>query len=110
MADLTLVQVARGGTVYTYESAAADGDAFINDGKTILAINNGSGTSITVTVATAGQVEGLAIDDVAIVVAAGALVMAGPFSRTVFNDSTGKVQLTYSDVTSLGVKAFKVNV
>jgi hypothetical protein len=108
MAALTVQSLSVNGVVPSYDSAAGGGDTFVNNGDTFFHAKNGSGSPITITFATAGTVaQGVAISDVAVVVAAGAEKMVGPFDQTVFNGSSG-VSVTYSDVTSLTVAAIKL--
>lgn len=87
--------------VFTPANAAAGGDQFLNDGRTILYFKNTNATTRTITIATAGVVAGLPIDDVAFTVAQNEVRIIGPFSPRYFNDANGYIQLTYSDVVTL---------
>ena len=107
MATLTVNQVTITGLTDALVAAAGGGDDFLNTGKEWFEVNNGGGGSITVTFATPATVEGVAIDNPAIAVGAGVRKKIGPFAPGLFNDSNGKVQVTYSGVTTVTVGAFK---
>lgn len=118
MADLTVAKLVEAGLnplSPAFVAATGGGDAIPgNKGRTFLHAKNGSGGSITVT-ATAQQgsktEEGLGTltrGNLAIAIPAGEERLIGPFPARAFNDVNGKVQITYSGVTSLTVKAFEV--
>lgn len=101
------------GVAPTYASAAAGGDEYENDGKTYLHLKNGSGGSITVTVAvqqstiqssTFGLVAPAAR---AFTVGAGAERIIPFLNPAVYNNSNNRVSVTYSGVSSLTVAAIK---
>lgn len=80
----------------TYTAAAADGHAFDNSsGKVILAVKNGSGGSLTVTIGVAATVDGLAIADRTVTIADGDEDWIGPFP-TIYNkdDTAGDTGLS----------------
>ena len=108
MATLTVQDVNSGGAVPTYAAAAGGGDQFSNDGKTMIHVKNGSGGSITVTVASQVSCSQGATHNTAVAIAAGAEKMIGPFPTDRYNDANGFVQLTYSGVTSLTLGAFQL--
>lgn len=103
MADLTVVTPARSANLFALESAAGGGDAFLNSAKRFLVIDNADGSPMTLTLVTQNTVDGEAVDDKTIVVAAGTRQLLGPFPPAIYNDNDDKVQLTYSAVTSLTV-------
>lgn len=111
MAALTTRVVTRTGNGVLLGAAAASGggDTFTNDGNTFLYVKNGSGGSITVTVAIPYTVDNVAVSTgKALVVAAGEERLFGPFPTGIYTDpNTGNVSLTYSGVTSLTVAAVK---
>ena len=88
-------------------SAASGGDSFRNDGKTFLAVHNGDASGMTVTLVTPQTVDGNAVDDKAVAVAAGETEIIGPLPTATYNDSGNDVSVTYSSVTSLTVLAFR---
>ncbi|MET8866534.1 hypothetical protein ABZW11_26650 [Nonomuraea sp. NPDC004580] len=67
---------------------------------------NGSGSSVTVTLATPGTVDGLAISDREVAVPAGETWKI-PVPR-IFAKADGRCDITYSSATSVTVGAFKV--
>ncbi|MEU9972346.1 hypothetical protein [Streptomyces sp. NPDC051014] len=108
MAALSLTSVTvDGGTVLDDHTtaAAAGGDTAPTGPGRFLYVKNGSGSSITVTVATPGEISGLAIADPTISIGAG---KAGtiPLSR-LFAGADGRAAVTYSAVTTVTVGAFE---
>ncbi len=93
-----------GGTV-TPVAASAGGDTLVGGQCVELYVNNGSGSSINVTLVTPEVVEGsLAVADRVIAVAAGTLRFIPVPSR--YNDpATGLASVTYSAVTTVTVAA-----
>lgn len=110
MADLTVSTITRSGIAPTYVAAAALGDAFVNTGRIFLHVKNGGGGSINVTVAeqVTADIAGYTATDLVVAVPAGAERMIGPFPRSAYNDSNGKVQVSYSDETSVTVAALQL--
>lgn len=77
---------------------AADDLYFNNDGQTLLLIRNQGGAPDTVTIVTPVTVGGLALADVAFVVANDAIEsVIGPFPAALFNQTDGTVHV---DVTT----------
>ncbi|RJX18505.1 MAG: hypothetical protein C4570_06400 [Ammonifex sp.] len=105
MAQLTVQNIALAGLTPSYAAAAAGGDNFTNDGRAFLHVKNGSASSINVTVDSAVPCNQGFDHDITVAVAAGADKMIGPFDPERFNDSTGKVNVTYSAVTTVTVAA-----
>lgn len=89
-------------------ACAGGGDQFANTGQEIAVIKNGSGSPITVTFVTQATVDGQAVGDLAVVLAAGETRSIGPFPTGIYNDVNGNLQMTYSGVTSLTAKILKV--
>lgn len=110
MADLATQNISRAGIVPSFSAAAGGGDKFIPDEDTYIEAINGSGGAITVTIATPKTVDGEAIADRAVSVAAGARRKIGPFPKSLFADpaDSGKAAITYSGVTSLTIGVFKL--
>jgi hypothetical protein len=108
MAELTVQQIARTGLEATYAAAAGGGDEFDNDGRTFFHIINANGSDRTATFVTSVTVDGLAVGDVAVVVTAGEERMVGPFPPSIFNDTDGHVNVTYSAVTDVTVAAIRL--
>lgn len=103
MATLTAQTIIRSGLKPTYGSTASNGDKFENTGNEFVHIKNTDTSSHTVTVATSATVDGLAVADRAVAIPASEERMIGPFPTSVYNDSDGFVQLTYSSVTSMTI-------
>lgn len=84
-----------------------------SDGKTILVVRNASGASINVTVAVqvanppaSPQYGFITKSNIVLAVAAGAQAVLGPLPAAVYNDSTGKLQITFSAAASVTLGAF----
>lgn len=108
MATLIPIAPTFSGATLSPASAAAGGDQFLNDGRTLLYVKNGGGSSITITVDAQATPGGLTITDPTIAVAAGAERLIGPFNPIYFNDASGFVKWTYSGVTSVTVAGIQV--
>lgn len=115
MADLAVTTVTEAGVLDSLSAAAGGGDAIPgNNGDIILAVNNGGGGSITVTITaqqTGAQAPGMGQLTKANgggSVTNGTRRLFGPFPPLAFNDTNGKVQITYSGVTSVTVGAYRV--
>lgn len=105
--DLNVVAPSIDGTVLALAAANVDGHAFANDGRRYLLVNNTSAAAITITAITPGDVEGLAIADRGIAVAAGVMELVGPFTPSTFNQRSGvdqgKVYLDFSAVAGVTI-------
>lgn len=89
-------------------AAASGGDtAEIRDGA-FLVVNNGSGSTVTVTVATPGTVKGLAIGQATMAILAGDVGIM-PLTN-IFRQTTGRANITYSAVTTVTVGVFYLEV
>ncbi len=107
---LTVTEITRDGIVTTTlptTPTATHGNKFLNDGKTFLEVNNGSGDSINVTFDTPGSVDGFAIADKVVAVGAGVRKKIGPFTAT-FNQADGYVWVVCSAVTTVTIGAFRL--
>jgi hypothetical protein len=116
MATLTVAQAVEAGLITALVAADVAGDEFTNDTseRTFLAVRNddASATTVTITADNASTtVDGFGAvtkADGGGSVAASDLTIFGPFPTGAFNDATGKVQVTYSSITSLFVQAIRV--
>ena len=113
MATLTLQTISRTGITPTVTAAGASGDKFTNDGKTFLRVVNANvSTARTVTVASqigAGAVpQGTASANLSVSGPASGEKWIGPFETNAWNDSDGKVNVTYSSEADLTVAAYKL--
>lgn len=93
----------------TFTAADVAGDSFANDGRTMFRWKNTSGAPITVTIPLVTTVDGQAITSKTISVPA----TTGDVQTDVFpadyNDTLGRVNVTYSAVTSLTVACYKIS-
>lgn len=93
----------------TFTAADVAGDSFVNDGRTMLRWKNTSGAPITVTFPIVTTVDGQAVASKTISVPA----TTGDVPTDVFppdyNDTLGRVNCTYSAVTSLTVACYKIS-
>lgn len=113
MATLTTQAVTTAGIVPSFAAAAGGGDKVRPGNHTYLAVVNGGGGSITVTIDDPNSLNpGNAAafnPDLSVAVAAGATKYIGPLTATRFrNSSDGLVAVSYSGVTSVTVGAFSV--
>ena len=117
MAAITVQTVNKSGVAANLVAASGGGDTFVNDASelTLLMVRNGGGSSINVTIAVVpsnvnttsyGQ---LSVSSTVVAVAAGATVVIGPFRQILYNNSSGLVSVTYSNVTSVTVAALKID-
>lgn len=96
-------------------AAESGGDAIPNPrGNVLIRVNNGGGGSINVTLAVGpnptrpadGTFPAMTLTNQVIAVPAGQSRIIGPVPPA-FNDGTGKVQVSYSSVTSVTVEAYQ---
>lgn len=111
-AALTLLTADRDGVSVAdaaLTDAVADGHSFVNDGRTVLLLQNTNGSARTVTVQTSVTVDGLAVADLAITVPAttGRLLTAY-FPKQFYDQSDGTVYVDYSATAGLKVAAVKI--
>jgi hypothetical protein len=110
---LATQQVADEGTVITMTAANVDGHILDGGGDVLLKVTNGSGVSVNVTVQTPGTVDGLAVAEQIVAVAAGATKYIGRFQPSTYDRPVGaadegKVYVDFSAVTSVTVAAIGV--
>ncbi len=112
MATLPVQDITRSGLNPSYVAASVSGDEFANDGSVYPEVVNGSGVSVTVTIVSQSTDDGLAVADRTVVVPAGERRKIGPFPKATYNvtsgASAGRVQMTYSAVTSVTVGVFRL--
>ncbi|MFJ6729991.1 hypothetical protein ACIQPQ_34340 [Streptomyces sp. NPDC091281] len=88
-------------------SAAGGGDTAQTGAGVVLAVKNADAGSHTVTVATPGTVDGLAVADRAVAVAAGQTMLI-PLTDRYRNPGTGRAAISYDGVTSVTVGVFRI--
>lgn len=87
-----------------FVAASAGGDVIAPNDHGCLWVNNGSGSTVTVTVAVPGNTKyGIANPDPAIAVVAGRIMPIGPFPADLADPTDGMVHITYSAVTTVTV-------
>lgn len=99
MATLAVQVSTQTGVAITANAAAAGGDQFLNNGKVGLWIENSHATDPrTITIVTQKTIDALAVTDRTMTITAGEdRKWIGPFDKSIYNDSSNYVQLTYSD-------------
>lgn len=111
MATLATQGISRAGLVATFAAASAGGDKFTPSKDTTLRVDNGSGASVTVTVASPWKNPiGQDSADVVVAVAAGATADIGPFPAEYFANpaDNGLASVSYSSAASVQVAALAV--
>lgn len=104
MATLTVLKPTFAGDIISFSNADAGGDRFINNGRTFIFVKNEDAGSITVTIDATSDA-GLSYVDPTKVVTAGSIAVFGPFVPRQFSDLDGYMNVTYSAVTNIKVKA-----
>lgn len=108
MAILSVTKITRAGVAMNLVNASSGGDSFPNDGNTFFVVRNAGAAAITVTIATPARIWGIDIADLSVNVGAGDTAFIGPFPEQIFNDENGRVNVSYSAVTSVTVGAFSL--
>jgi hypothetical protein len=108
MANLTVQKVVLTGLAPSYAAAAEGGDEFVNSGRVFIHVKNGSGGSIDITVDSQTPCNQGVDHNAVVAVGAGAEKMIGPFPKDRFNDTAGKVQVTYSAFADLTIAAIEL--
>jgi len=114
MAVLTVQNAAEAGGI-TFTAAAAGGDTFSNDGKTIIVLWNDDASLSVVTVtaqdttATGAGFGAVTKADATESVEADSADVMGPFPVSAFNNASGAVAVGYSSVTDLEIAVIRVN-
>lgn len=102
MATVSTETVDIDGLVATYSAASGGGDKCAVGDNIFLHVKNADGSPTTVTLTTPGTVEGVAIADPAIVVAAGTEAFIGPITGKLFRAaSDGLCAIAWSNTTSI---------
>ena len=94
-------------------TAAALTNTFQNDGRTVLAIQNGSASPITATEVSQstvpdGGAAALTVQDRTVTIAAGATRLLGPFPTAIYNDANQDATITLDAITTVTVQAFRL--
>lgn len=108
MAVLEAQKITQAGLAPAFQAADVAGDEFPNGGRTYLHVKNAGAAAITVTVNSQKPCNQGFDHDLSVSIAAGGEALIGPFEPGRFNNSSGRVAVTYSDVTSVTVAAIEV--
>lgn len=107
--DLTVNTVTLAGKASALTAADTNGNTFTNSGRTMLVVNNGSAGSINVTITSQETCNQGSTHDVTVAVGAGVEKLIGPFPIKRFNnETTGKVSVAFSAVTTVTVGAVEL--
>jgi len=106
MAVLSTQVLVPAGAAGTLAAAAGGGDTFTPGDGVWLEVNNGDASAKTVTIATPGTMEGLAVADRVCVIPAGERWKI-PVPARLYAAGDGTGSITYSAVTSVTVGVFK---
>ena len=103
--SVTTQPIVKTGLTPALTAPTADGDV-IDTGRVFLRVDNGGGASITVTVQTPVQVDGLDLSELIVTVPASGTKLIGPlspstFGRLVGTADAGRAYVDYSSVTSV---------
>lgn len=108
MATLTVASTSRTGLDMAGVTPGGSGDEWLNTGVEMIQVYNGSVASINVTLDIKSTVDGAAVTDPVVAVAAGATKIMGPFPPAYYTDSsTGLAKATCSATATITIKAFK---
>lgn len=106
---LTVQQIARSGLAPSYTAANAAGHSVQNNGRVFLHVKNAGGSICNVTIETPGTVDGLAVADRTVAVAATTGdAMIGPFPENVYDQADGTINVDFDQVTSVTVAALRL--
>jgi|TARA_R100001198_G_C5218307_1_gene201328 hypothetical protein len=116
MATLTVATAVESGVATADTSANSGGDEFVNTGREVLVVVNSHGSdndiNVTITAQTTSFTDPLlgtlTKANQVVAVNEGVTKVIGPFPTAAFNDGAGKVQITYSAVTSLKVGVVQI--
>ena len=106
---LAVQPILRSGLTPVFTAANVDGHYVSNDGKTFFEVKNTNAAPITVTIATPQTVDGLAVTDRTVTVAATTGdKMIGPFTMDYNQTDSSNLLVTFSAVTDVTCAAFRV--
>jgi hypothetical protein len=88
-----------------YANAAVAGDVYLNGSNRFLHVRNGGVAPITVTITAHTACSAGVLHDLTYTVANGADKILGPFDPARFNNTSGQIEVGYSDNTTVTVAA-----
>ena len=109
MATLSVQTLVKTGSQPSLAACAAGGDEFPNDGSTAILITNANASTRTLTIVTQATTDGLAVADRTVTIAGTDDTFIADLDRNVYNDSSGRVQLTYSTEADLTIAILRLN-
>ena len=111
--ELSIQDAARGGLVLAYTTSttvppltASDRFQIPNNGNVQIMVKNGA-TATIVTVESPSTVDGLAVADRTVTVAANTDAVLGPYPPSVYNDSDGNLNISFDDVAHVSIVAIR---
>lgn len=106
---LTVQQISRTPLTPTYTAVdQPNGNQFANDGRVILHVKNGGGSSTTLTIKRNYSVDGAAVPDLTVTVTNAQERKVGPFPTDLFNQSDGNVYLDWTVGTSVTISVERI--
>lgn len=105
---LTINTVDRSGTINPVslgQACSSGGDKFPNTGFQYVFWNNTSAGAITITEVIQETVDGQPVTSRTFSIAAGAMILTGPYPTNLYNDSSSNMNFTYSVNPPTGLKA-----
>lgn len=104
MAELTPQVIVLAGITPALVAAEAGGDDFVNSGRDFIHIKNGDASPMDVTINSQVDCNQGVDHDISVTIPASTgEKFIGPFPKDRFNDTAGKIQITYSAVTSVTI-------
>src|SRR5689334_18052618 len=107
MANIAIQDILASGAAPSFVAAAGGGDSFDYDPNGFIEVRNAGGSPINATVVVPGSFLGQAIPDVVQSVPATTGNVKFKMHPSMINPATGKVDVTYSGVTSVTVAALR---
>lgn len=111
--ELTPVTITRDTAAMALTAIGVGGIKFKNTGKEILLVSRAVAATSTITIATGGTQDGLAIADRTVAMAAGDSTiqekLLGPFPTNIYNGSEGYITVTSTDTTNDKAAVFTFN-
>ena len=111
--QLNVQDAARGGTVLVYSTSttvppltASDRFQIPNTGNVKILVKNGA-TATVVTIESPSTVDGLAVADRTVNVAADTDVIIGPFPPSIYNDFDGNLNVSIDDVAHVSIAVIR---
>lgn len=108
MAVLTVNEIVRGSILQSLVNCDAAGDHMPNTNVEFLIVKNADTVQHTLTFDIVFTVDGQAVADKTLNIAAGETRMVGPFPANWYNDANAQVKITYDAVTGMTIGAFKL--